>query len=329
MTEIALLIYLPFVALVVLANFGERHAVARYLTYAALLVLDSLLGMMGVLLLVVGFFGPQAWVELVELAPEMALVNWGAIGLVLLVTSAVASSLLLPPLRRLLARLRLNIDPGSCVHATALSLAALLVGVSVMNLWLIPLVEARPEAVNITAQDIWVQELVFALLGVVGVGVFIRRDLRGALRRLKLRGLSPGDAGLGVGVVALLLGFVWVVSLGWSRVWPQSYQEVGRISELLFGNLQSPLGALTLGLAAGLGEEVLFRGALQPRFGLLVTTLLFTVSHTQYTVSPALAEIFVVGLILGLVRDRRSTTVAILVHAGYNAMQVVLAPWFP
>jgi len=104
---------------------------------------------------------------------------------------------------------------------------------------------------------------------------------------------------------------------------------VGRISDILFGNLQSPIGALTLGLAAGLGEEVLFRGALQPRFGLLFTTLLFTVSHTQYTVSPALVEIFVVGLILGLVRDRRSTTLAILVHAAYNIMQVVLAPWYP
>lgn len=326
MTGLFILIYLPFVALVVLANFGEKHAVARYLTYGMLLVVNGLVGLIGMLLIVAGLFGPQVWAEV---APEMGLVDWGAIGLVLLATSIVASLLLLPPLRRLLVRLRLNIDPGSCVHATALALATLLVGFSLTNLWLIPLVAAQPEAIPITPQDVWVQELAFALLGVAGVGVFVRRDLRGTLERLKLRGLSPGDAGLGVGMLAVLLAFAWAVSMVWSRLWPQSYQEVGRISELLFGNLQSPIGALTLGLAAGLGEEVLFRGALQPRFGLLLTTLLFTVSHTQYTVSPVLVEIFVVGLVLGLVRDRRSTTLAILVHAAYNVMQVVLAPFFP
>jgi hypothetical protein len=326
MAGLFVLVFLPLVVLVVLANFGERHQIARYLTYGALLALNSLLGLMGLLLIVAGIVGPQLWAEV---APEMGLVDWGAIGLVLVAAAGVASLVLLPPVRRLVARLGLNLDPGSCVHAAALSLAVVLVGTSLMNLWLIPLVIQQPMAIGITPQDVWVQELGFALLGVAGVGLFVRRGLRETLERLKLRRLSLGDVGLGAGMVAALLAFTWVVSVAWSQLWPESYQEVERITDILFGNLQSPLGAVTLGLAAGLGEEVLFRGALQPRFGLPLTTLLFAAAHTQYTVSPALVEIFVVGLILGLVRDRRSTTLAILVHAGYNIMQVVLAPWFP
>ncbi len=326
MAGVFILVFLPLVVLVVLANFGERHQIARYLTYGALLALNSLLGLMGLLLVVVGIIGPQFWAEA---APEMGVVDWGAMGLVLVVTAGVASLLLLPPMRRLIARLGLKVDPGSCVHATALSLASLLVGTSLINLWLIPLVTEQPAAISITPLDVWMQELGFAVLGITGVGLFVRRDLRATLERLKLRRLSPGDVGLGMGLVVALLAFAWLVAWAWSQWWPESYEEVGRISDILFGSLQSPVGALTLGLAAGLGEEVLFRGALQPRFGLLMTTLLFTVAHTQYTVSPALAEIFVVGLVLGLVRDRGSTTLAILVHAGYNIMQVVLAPWFP
>ena len=70
--------------------------------------------------------------------------------------------------------------------------------------------------------------------------------------------------------------------------------------------------------AAGIGEEILFRGAAQPRLGLPLTALLFAAVHTQYTVSPALVHIFVTGLLLGVVRRRANTTTAIAVHASYN-----------
>ena len=39
----------------------------------------------------------------------------------------------------------------------------------------------------------------------------------------------------------------------------------------------------------------------------------------------AMAEIFVLGLVLGLMRNWTNTTVCILIHAGYNAGGVMLA----
>ncbi|HID87668.1 MAG TPA: CPBP family intramembrane metalloprotease [Anaerolineae bacterium] len=320
-----LLFYLPFIAMVVLANYGEGRRWARFLTYGLLILLNLLIGLVGLLFFLVQW---AAGLPGVQMPPELEALNFLALGLASLGTAIVAFLPLLPPLRRWLARL-IPIVPASCVHATALVFAIYLIGGSLATLWTIRFVVEAPEGVSLTPSLFWQQGLAFTLLGLAGVGIFLRRDLRGALDRLKLRGVPLPHWGLAAGATLLLLAFVWVVSFGWSRLWPQSYEEVERISELLFGEFLSPLGALTLGLSAGIGEELLFRGALQPRFGLILTTLLFTVAHTQYTVSPALLEIFVVGLVLGLLRDRASTTVCILVHAAYNALNVLLAPYFP
>ncbi|MFQ6058073.1 MAG: lysostaphin resistance A-like protein [Anaerolineae bacterium] len=320
-----LFFYLPFIALVVLANYGERQRWARFLTYGFLTLLNLLLGLAGILFLLVRW---AAGLPGAQMRPELGALNFLALGLMSLGTAILAFLPLLPPPRRWLTRI-IPVNPDSCVHTTALILAVYLTGGSLMNLWLIPLITAHPEVVNLSPADLWLQQIAFTAMGVAGIGLFLRRDLRGALDRLKLRALHLPQLRLGAGVTLLLLAFVWLVSFGWSRLWPHSYQEVGRISDILFGNFMSPLGALTLGLSAGIGEEILFRGALQPRFGLGLTTLLFAIAHTQYTISPALVEIFVVGLALGLLRDRTSTTVCILVHAAYNALQVLLAPYFP
>ena len=53
-------------------------------------------------------------------------------------------------------------------------------------------------------------------------------------------------------------------------------------------------------------------------FGILPTSLIFAVSHVQYGLSPATLAIFLLSVILGIIRRRSNTTVAIIVHAGYN-----------
>jgi hypothetical protein len=210
-----------------------------------------------------------------------------------------------------------------------LVLALYLVGNSIATLWLIPLISMSDQGALLTPAVIWTQELAFALIGALGVGLFTRRSLRGVLERLKLEMPSARQLLSGLGLVVVLLGLSWLISTVWSWLDPKSYAEVGRISEALFGGLTSPIGILSLGLAAGIGEETLFRGALQPRFGLPLTAFLFMIAHTQYTISPALIELFVVGWVLGMVRDRSNTTVCILIHAFYNILSVILAPLFP
>jgi membrane protease YdiL (CAAX protease family) len=73
-----------------------------------------------------------------------------------------------------------------------------------------------------------------------------------------------------------------------------------------------------LGLAAALGEETVFRGALQPRFGLVFTSILFALLHSQYGLSFSTIAVFVIGLVLGVLRLRANTTTAMITHAVYN-----------
>ena len=77
--------------------------------------------------------------------------------------------------------------------------------------------------------------------------------------------------------------------------------------------------ALLLGVSAGVGEEVLVRGALQPRTGLLWASLLFAAAHVQYTWFGMLV-IVMLGIALGLVRRYTNTTTAIVVHGVYDVI---------
>jgi membrane protease YdiL (CAAX protease family) len=80
---------------------------------------------------------------------------------------------------------------------------------------------------------------------------------------------------------------------------------------------------LLLGLSAGIGEEITLRGALQPRLGLFWTSLLFAVLHVQYSWF-GIAVIFAIGVILGVIRNRTNTTVAMAIHTLYDIIAVLL-----
>ena len=74
----------------------------------------------------------------------------------------------------------------------------------------------------------------------------------------------------------------------------------------------------TLGLAAALGEELVFRGAMQPRFGLLLTAILFALLHSNYGITLSTAVVLILGLVLGWQRIRYNTSSAMITHATYN-----------
>lgn len=325
-----LLIFVPFLLIIILANFGDRNPAARTLTILALILVNGLFGLLGLATLAIVIVNRMSATG--RASPSIGPLpeaNLLAISIVFLLTGLVAFLPLIPMVRRILAHL-MPIDPASIVNATALVFAVYLIGTSLLNLWIVAAIkELPPDAFNLSAGDLWLQALAFVLAALLGVGLFVRRNWRGVLDRLKLHGLNPAQVGLFALTTMVLLAFSWIISVVWNLIDPASYNDVGRISDALFGRLATPLGAVTLGLSAGIGEELLFRGAIQPRFGLIATSLLFMIAHTQYTVSPALFEIFIVGLVLGLVRNRANTTTCILVHAAYNILTVVLEPLFP
>ena len=87
----------------------------------------------------------------------------------------------------------------------------------------------------------------------------------------------------------------------------------------------TPFGIITLGASAALGEETLFRGAVQPRFGFILTALLFALVHSNYGISMSTLIVFLLGLVLGVVRMRVNTTTAMIIHMVYNMSLGLLA----
>ena len=85
---------------------------------------------------------------------------------------------------------------------------------------------------------------------------------------------------------------------------------------------------MLIGVGAGLGEETLFRGAVQPVFGIPATSILFASMHVQYGPSLLLGYIFVLSVGLGLLRRYFNTTTSFLAHAGYNTLGILAAYFF-
>jgi membrane protease YdiL (CAAX protease family) len=63
---------------------------------------------------------------------------------------------------------------------------------------------------------------------------------------------------------------------------------------------------------------VLFRGALQPRIGIIATALLFASIHSEYGLSFDTLSVFVIALGLGLIRKYTNTTASMACHILYN-----------
>lgn len=309
-----------------LANYAEKHRQMRPLLMTLLGVLNLVLVVMGVLVVLAGWLMRASTVPLPTGMPEL---NVLGTGLALVGTGLAAFLPMVSFVRRGLARW-LPIDPHSTVHMLALIYAIYLVGNSAATL---PLINALAGDQQLAQQvlgglsptDAWITGFGFALLALVGVGLFVRRDVREALERLGIRRLHGRQWVWTVALLIALLGTEMLISNVWERLDPQGFQRVGGLAEALLGAFLSPWGAVTVGLAAGIGEELLFRGALQPRLGLLTTALLFTVAHVQYSLSPALLGIFVIALGLGILRARVNTTACIVVHAAFNFLQVFLA----
>jgi membrane protease YdiL (CAAX protease family) len=315
--------YLAPLAITVAANLGVTRRGWRRLAYFTLAFLNVLAGAGGLFLIAV-----PSLLRAREQA-GMAAANTAPLGAAFLVAALLGSLFLQPAVRRLLAR-GLSIDPDSPVHTTALVFALYLVASS-LSLLLLPssaMLETLGSA-GIESQTLVYGQVVMLLFALVGVGLGTRRNVRQVLSRLGLQRPTLRGLGVAAGLIVAFLVLDYAVSVAWCRLWPLNYKLVSESSQRLFAPFNSIPGALVLGLSAGIGEETLFRGALQPRLRILLTALVFTLGHVQYALSPALAEILVIGLVLGWLRERTNTTTCMVTHAGYNFLDTVLMRFFP
>lgn len=307
---------------VIIANVGERSRPWRVAAYA----LTALLGLGSVALgsLYLALTQPAFTAALSgAFSVELATVSLIRIGISLIVGGIVSWVVLLPSVRRLLAR-AIPIRPESVVNAIALSLLAILLGQS------IGLGGLGPQGfVSLTGQltllQIVFSEIPLLLIGLFGAGLLTRRSPAETWRRLGLCGLTWGQFGLSLAGVAGLLVLQAIISAIAAQLSPETLRQLEQSTRNLYSQLTSPAAAIVASVASGVSEEVLFRGAIQPRLGLITTAVVFGIIHSQYGIAYALISIGAVGLVLGVYRWKINTTAAIVVHTLYNLILFLFA----
>lgn len=335
----------PFAVLALLAYLGVRHQVATVfaLLWLALVMLGlagvsalfafaALLARSGALSTAIGGNASGG----VLLPPGgggyLAAVSvWSLAGIV------VAALVLIPAIRRAAARL-LPIDPGSMVHAIALSIVtgATIIGFGQLAAAggvppLLEMVEAIPEFTAETGGN-QLLTMIYGFAwtvpaGLMAVGFPVVRTLGETLRRLGLVRPTIRQVLGALGVAVLMVVGAWLLDGAIGRVWdgvgwPRTDSAA---FERLLGTAISPLGAVVIGITAGVGEEMVVRGALQPRLGILLSNLFFASLHAFQYGFDGVLSVFVIGLILGIVRARSNTTTSAIVHGVYDFILVMIA----
>jgi membrane protease YdiL (CAAX protease family) len=156
-------------------------------------------------------------------------------------------------------------------------------------------------------------------VAVLGVGLGIRRSLGESLKRLGLVAPTVTELSMASTVAFLLFSSQFVIAYIWQMVTPVDViQQQTQLSQLLNSGTNTLMMAFLIAATAAIGEEIAFRGALQPIFGLWPTAVLFALIHIQYLLTPATLVIVMVGLGFGWVRQKYNTTAAIVTHFLYN-----------
>jgi len=236
-----------------------------------------------------------------------------------MVTAGLAAVVASKPVRERVAGI-LQTDPDNPVHTLALVLGVILLGLQLAVLTFVDVLAADRKQPPLTVGDLFAQELPFLIIALAGVGLWTRRSAIQAADRLGVVRPAWWQITLALAAAGVFFAFSQaVVSLS-QVLTPQVAHNVDVTTQHVFSGLNNPIGIAAIALLPAICEEILFRGALQPRLGLVVTALLFTSIHTQYSISFDTLAVFLLALGLGLIRKYTNTTTSAVCHATYNLL---------
>jgi uncharacterized protein len=219
--------------------------------------------------------------------------------------------------------------PDSAVHLSAVLLMLLVLTLNMFQFVLTGGLDGVAEAVETAGVSIYASLFEMALWLVaafLGVGFAIRRSMQATLERLGLRMPTTRDATFGIGVgIGLFLSSMIFTAVWQSLSDPESFAQQIRAAEGFSRQIQTVPVILLVAGGAAIGEEIFMRGALQPIFGIGLTSAFFALLHSQYLLTPTFVFIFFVGVAFGVVRRRISTTAAVFAHFVYNVTPSLLA----
>lgn len=248
--------------------------------------------------------------------------------------SAVPS--LIPPVRRFLAK---TVFPGldAAVPAHTWALYVFLASVITTSTLITAMYDPDSIVESLKGTPIVLMAVVnvvsFVLFAFVASGIWIYKPFKAVVADLGLTGLPWATVGKLVGFSLLLaLGIQaieWVLLPLVSVDMKEALERVVDALKPQGGPMFTVFAAIVVGLSAGIGEEVLFRGLIQPLFGVVATAILFTLIHIHYGPTVLLLELFLIGLVLGYIRNRWNTTAAIIVHGGFDFFALTSHLWLP
>ena len=219
-------------------------------------------------------------------------------------------------------------DPHSYVHMVAMVGYLYFLGLQTISFisagGLTGLAESY--AGGISAGELLLNAFPFIVLALVGVGWGTRRNWTQVRQRLGLYWPEPKGALIALATVLILFMYVAALSAIWmALVSKETYEEQTKASDALAESVNSLGLAFLLAATAAIGEEIAYRGALQPVFGLWPTAVVFTLTHAQYTLTPAWLIILGVALAFGWLRDHYGTGTSIMAHFLYNFVPLALS----
>jgi membrane protease YdiL (CAAX protease family) len=236
-----------------------------------------------------------------------------------LAIGVIAGLTLIPQLRRLLAKV-IPFDPNSWPDTIGLFLIASIVALSSVALFV-----ESDEQEPATYLLLIVTAATEVALAFVIVGAPFYRTIKQAVKRLGLTVPAIREVGIALGLVFVAFIISAMSSILVRVLQPDLYDRINENLGTMTSGIDTWWGALVLGICAGAGEEILFRGAIQPKYGIIVTAIIFAVLHQQYGASFVTAGVFAVGILFGLERKYVSTTACIITHATYNTIAVLAA----
>ncbi len=308
------------IGILVIANLAEKRASLRPLLYGSLVATNLLYAAAFILLAVFG--DPQ----------QIDTSNSGLTVFIAALIGALCTLALLMPVRRRLVAFfapsrqddvdlsTTRFDPASMVHMTAIVYCLYLVGYTVLTFLVGGGLSGLASNFSApTTGELLIQMLLFVGVAALGVGLGIRRSLGESLKRLGLVAPTVTELSMASTIAFLLFSSQFVIAYIWQMVTPEDViQQQTQLSQALNSSINTLMMAFLIAATAAIGEEIAFRGALQPIFGLWPTTIFFALTHIQYTLTPATLVIIMVGLGFGWVRQKYNTTTAIVTHFLYD-----------
>ena len=305
----------------VLGHLGYRHKPARWVYYGILgLIVLGCFGLSGVtgLVYVLMQLEPKSF-------PTENVDEFRAIFVLapcLLLTGVLGALVLIPPTRRWFYSIFPG-NPESLLHPFGLIASMLILSLQIFTLrTLTPeKIRAMLHETNFFFSTSLMQSMLI-LVTVAGVGLGISKTRAETMERLGIRALSWKQVALCILGALLLFGLVSLIEVQWLIPLSPKSAELGKeMMEAVQLHQTVPIAVIVflgLSLLVGTGEELFFRGLLQPAVGMILSSLLFAFIHTQYGFTPVIFILFLLSMGFGLVRQRYGVIAAILVHCFYD-----------